>query len=358
MPAKCMRLPLVALALVAIISMARADTQEAATVERYRDAVETYARTGDVAAAVKPLTGWNKEQLDLAVKAVISRADSAELESAAVLQLEIGTALAGSDPAGAEGYLALGSRMIDALLPPSSIRAGLSAQRLSEIATVRATWLGVAGSVLLSVNEIETARPYFEKALRITPKSAALLTMLGASFEIDGTVYNPDDIEAAFLKNRARAQRSRLLLRAQLTYREALKVDPDYPLAQIRLGRVRFLNDDLKQAGEWLAKGSAGAREPAHRYLAAMFTGALLQQKKDLAGAREAFERALAVAPRSQSAMVGLAYVEMMAGRPDRAQTLVRGHIAEANADDSWWAFKNGTLDQDGLQWLRARVRK
>ena len=78
---------------------------------------------------------------------------------------------------------------------------------------------------------------------------------------------------------------------------------PDYALAQIRLGRVQYHLRNLKQASEWLTKGTAAAQDPGHKYLAAMFTGALLQEQKDLAGASAAFERALELAPRSQNAI-------------------------------------------------------
>ena len=89
-----------------------------------------------------------------------------------------------------------------------------------------------------------------------------------------------------------------------------------------------------------------------------MFLGAFLQEQKDLAGARAQFERALKISPRSQNAIVALAYVEMLSGRPDKAQALARSFTGTPNSDEGWWAYKNGTLDAAGLQWLRARVRK
>ena len=141
-------------------------------------------------------------------------------------------------------------------------------------------------------------------------------------------------------------------------YRQALSSDPTYALAQIRLGRVEFLFKNMKAAALSLQKGSAAAQDPSHRYLAAMFMGAFMQEQKDLAGARAQFERALEIAPQSQSAIVALAYVELLSGRPDRAQALARGYLGTPNSDEAWWAFKNGTLDHAGLKWLRQRVRK
>ena len=330
-----------------------------ANAEIYRRAVQTYVRIGNPAAAVKPLVGWSKADLDLVVADTIARANPEEMEAAAMLHLEIGVALAGISTPSSAGYLDMGSRLVDGLVPTNpDVRRNLNAQRVEEIATIRSTWLGVAGSAFLSVNDVVRARPLFTKALKITPKSAALLTLLGAADEIDGAINNPNDVESLAMQRRVTQQRTRLLLSAEQLYRQALTADPGYALAQIRLGRVEFLFKNMKAAAVSLKKGSDAAQDPSHRYLAAMFTGALLQEQKDLDGARVQFERALEIAPQSQNAIVALAYVELISGRPDHAQTLTRGYLGAPNSDEGWWAFKNGTLDHAGLNWLRKRVRK
>jgi tetratricopeptide (TPR) repeat protein len=327
--------------------------------EIYRDVVATYVRTGNPAVAVRPLIGWSRPDLEIAVTDTIARADVAELEAAALLHLEIGVALAGISTNSTAGYFDLGSRLVDALIPINrDVRRNLSALRADEIATIRATWNGVAGSAFLSVNDVVRARMFFAKAAKITPNSAAILTLQGAADEIDGAVNNPDDVESLLMKRRVAQQRIRLLLSAEQLYRQALSADPTYALAQIRLGRVEFLFKNMKAAAVSLQKGSAAAHDASHRYLGAMFLGAFLQEQKDLAGARAEFERALEIAPQSQNAVVALAYVELVSGRPDRAQALTRGYLGTPNADEGWWAFKNGTLDHAGLTWLRQRVRK
>ena len=84
--------------------------------------------------------------------------------------------------------------------------------------------------------------------------------------------------------------------------------------------------------------------------------GALQQEGKDVAGARRSFEQAVTLVPNSQPAVVALAHIEVMAGRPDRAHALARG-LAEAQATgEPWWAFHNGGLDVGGLRWLRERA--
>ena len=281
------------------------------------------------------------------------------IEAAAMLNLEIGVAIAGMSTASSHAYFGLGTQLIDSLFPANpEVRRSLGPARAAEIARVVATYHGVAGSAFLSVNDVAHARPYFARALKITPDSPSILTLQGTADEIDGTVVNPDDVESLTMKRRAVSDRTRLLLSAEERYRQALSADPSYALAHIRLGRVEFLFKNMKAAAVSLEKGSAGARDPAHRYLAAMFLGAFLQEQKDFDGARAQFERALKLSPRSQNAFVALAYVEMISGRPDKAQALARSFTSTPNSDDGWWAYKNGTLDSAGLQWLRARVRK
>jgi tetratricopeptide (TPR) repeat protein len=352
-----MRYAAAASALVASTAIGHAQAEK--TPEVYRTAVATYVKTGDPAVAVRPLVGWDQKSLADAVNDTIKSGDGRLTEAAALLHLEIGVAIAGISTPSSQGYLDLGSQLIDGIYPTNpEVVKNLSTGRLAEIAQVRATWYRVAGSAFLSVNDVFRARPFFAKALKITPASAPVLTLQGMADEIDGAVYNPDDVESLMMKRRAAQQRTRLLLSAEELYRRALSLDANYALAQIRLGRVEFLFKNMKAAAVSLQKGSDAAQDPSHRYLAAMFMGAFLQEQKDLAGARAQFERALELAPQSQSVVVALAYVELIAGRPDRAQALARGYLGTPNSDDAWWAFKNGTLDHAGLKWLRQRVRK
>jgi tetratricopeptide (TPR) repeat protein len=344
---------------VLAVAIASASAQAPTRAEVYRAAVALYVKTSDPLTAVKLLAGWEQKGLSDAVAETIKSGDVRVNEAAALLHLEIAVAIAGVSTGSTQTYLDLGSQLIDGITPtnPDVVR-NLSREQLSQIAKVRATWHGVAGSAFLSVNDIDRARQFLSKAQKITPGSAAILTLQGTADEIEGAGYNPDDVESSMLSRRAVAQRTRLLLSAEELYRRALSADPAYALAQIRLGRVEYLFKNMKAAAQSLQKGSAAAQDPSHRYLAAMFTGAFLQEQKDLAGARAEFERALELAPRSQNAIVALAYVELIAGRPDRAQALVRGHLGTADPDEAWWAFKNGTLDLTGLRWLRQQVRK
>jgi tetratricopeptide (TPR) repeat protein len=326
-------------------------------VDIYRSAVAAYLETGDASRSARPLTGFAPDALEPAVKAILGRADPKELEAAADLHLEIGIAVAGLSPTGASDYFDQGSRLVMAIMPPAAIRRGLSVERLEEITLIGAVWHRVAASTLLSINDVARARPLIVRARRMVPQSAAMLTLLGTAEEIDAGVHNPDDWDSLLGKKRAGNMRMAMLFRAEQSYKAALENDPKHPLAWIRLGRVQFLQNDVKAARASLERGAAEAREPRHQFLAAMFMGALQESRNDLAGARQSYERALSIAPQSQHAVAALAFVELMSGRINHAETIARAYT-NAKLDEAWWLHKTGVFDVEGLQWLRQHLRQ
>ena len=88
-----------------------------------------------------------------------------------------------------------------------------------------------------------------------------------------------------------------------------------------------------------------------------MFLGAFLRNRKTTSAPAPSTSARCRSRRQSQNAIVALAYVELIAGPPDRAQALARRFLGTPNSDEGWWASKNGTLDHAGLQWLRQRVR-
>jgi tetratricopeptide (TPR) repeat protein len=224
--------------------------------------------------------------------------------------------------------------------------------RVDGLDEFRSIWLSVAGSVFLSIRDPQHAIPYLREALDLAPKSAHVLTVIGSAEEVDGSGWNADDWSTLSQRERNVRERVVRLGRAEKAYRDALRIDPAYALASIRLGRVLQLNGKLNEARQAMDRGLKDSRGPFSEYVGSLFLGSLLVQQKDLAGARRAYERALAIAPLSQPAVVGMAHVELMTGRPDRAQALAQDFAAK-NGADTWWAYKDGTLDLPGLAWLR-----
>jgi len=321
-------------------------------LDAYDAAVKSYASGGYLTAAVVPLQAFTRKHFDAAVERLVARKDHRFAEAAAMFQLEIGLGVVGLSSAAAAGHFDLGQKLLRSTQPR------LHADATQDQLTFWATWYGVVGSAFLSVNDPPRARPWIEKALDLRPQSAPLLTLLGAAEELDAASWNPALWTTTSQKTRAMMQRNRGLASAAQNYRTALQSDPSYALAEIRLGRVQFLRRDLEEARATLERAQPRAEEPGHRYLAALFLGAVYQEQDNLAAARAAYERALASVPESQTAAVALGYVELITGRPDRAQALAQAFAATTADDRHWWAYKNGGLDEAGLAWLRERIRQ
>jgi tetratricopeptide (TPR) repeat protein len=319
----------------------------------YQSAVAAYVRSRDISKAVLPLQKWTFAEFDAAVKATLASGKPELIEAAAIFELEIGVALVGMSSGVAAGHIRYGSDLLDRW---TALQPALKPAAVEDQKEFRSIWFGVAGSAFAAVKELRYARPLLNKSLGAMPRSARARTLLGTLKEFEASQYNPDDAPTISIRERVHRERLALLHQAEQEYREALRYDESYAMAHIRLGHVCHLAGKLGEARATLDRGLKIANEPLTKYLGALFMGALQQEEKDIAGARQSFEQAVAIVPNSQPAVVALAHIEVMAGRPDRAHALARG-LAEAQATgEPWWAFHNGGLDVGGLRWLRERA--
>lgn len=354
MIAKSTRGALATLLLAAILTVVVAgESQTPDPYQVYQSAVAAYVKSRDISRAVVPLQQWSGTEFDAAVKATLASGKLDAIEAAAIFQLEIGVALVGVSSGVAAGHIRYGTDLLDRW---TATQPALNPAAVEDQKKLRSIWFGVAGSAFAAIKELGRARPLLTKALGALPRSARAKTLLGTLNEFEASLYNPDDAPTISIRERSHRERLMLLHRAEQDYREALRYDENYALAHIRLGHVLQLAGKLGEARPTLERGLKIANEPLTQYLGALFMGALQQEERDLAGARRSFEQAVTIVPNSQPAVVALAHIEVMAGRPDRAHALARG-LAESQATgEPWWAFHNGGLDVGGLRWLRERV--
>lgn len=335
-----------------VTAAAPAEARQIAAVypQAYTDAIDAYANGRTVAEAVTPLKLWTQKDLAAAVDRLILTRHAPTIEIAAILQLEIGLGVMTFSPDDAGVHFELGEKLLKSLRQASP--------GLAELERWSSTWLGVAGSAYLAVTDTSRARPWIQKALQLMPQSAALRTIEGSAHEIDANLLNPDRSPKLAQQRRDALERRRRLTMAEQSFREAVAADASYARGHIRLGRALSLLGQMPRAREEIERGQALANTPDDRYLAALFMGAIQQQQKDSSGARESYERALTIAPQSQTATIALAYLDSITGRPDRAHALARSFAADPAADAAWWAYKSGGVDFDGLASLRARVQR
>jgi tetratricopeptide (TPR) repeat protein len=226
-----------------------------------------------------------------------------------------------------------------------------------EAAAFAARYFGVVASAFLSINDGARAEPFIERGLKLTPDSAPLKVQLGAARELLAAVPLVD-LWTVNLREPRSIMRARRLLPVQQLYLEATKHDPAFAQGWLRLARLQFILGSDRDARASIAQARKLAATPRDKYLAALTLGAILQQQQDLPAARTAYEEADAAIPNSQSAAVALAYLDVLAGRPDLAQQRAQRFGAAATDDIAWWEFKNSGLDRDGIEWLRRHVKR
>jgi tetratricopeptide (TPR) repeat protein len=327
----------------------------AAGSDAYADAVDQYRTGRPLAEAVVSLQEWTRKDFEAAVDRLILARNISQLEASAVFELEIGLGVMSVSPQGAQIHFELGEKMLRSLAPtPAELR--LDPGRAEALRAFSSTWLGVAGSGYLWITDTRRASPWIQKALRLAPRSPVLKTMEGAAHEIDAAGFDPRVPLAGPGKGGAYLQTWRKMDLALDAFRDAIAADPQNAHAHIRLGRVLFLLDKLTEARAAAERGLSLATKKDDIYLASLFLGAIQERQNEPIAARESYTRALTIAPRSQTVIIALAHLDLISGRPDRAQALARVFAAAPADDHAWWAYKNGGLDFDGLESLRARV--
>ena len=325
--------------------------------QAYVNAIDEYVTGHELPETVMTLQLWTRKDFEAAVDRLILERNPQQLEAAAILQLEMALGVMAVSPEGAQIHFELGEKLLRSLAPTPAERR-VNPGREEELHRVWSTWFGVAASGYMWVTDVRRAAPWIRKARQFAPRSSSLRVIEGSAHEIEASGFKPDQGLTNSQKVRTYFERNRRLELAQASFRAAVAADPLNPRARIRLGRILFLFGKIEEARQETERGRELARKPDDIYLAALFLGAIKERLNDLAGARLSYAQALTVAPRSQTVIVALAHLDLMSGRPDRAQSLARAFASAPVDDHVWWAYKNGGLDHDGLATLRERVRQ
>jgi tetratricopeptide (TPR) repeat protein len=326
--------------------------QSSTLAAQYKAAVAGYSSGTPIDSVVAPMRGWTRDEFDKVV-VELAREPQAVREAAAALQMELTLAFV---TAGLSEVAVLhaqyGGQFITAA-PEGRGRRTLT----PEAAAFAARYFGAVASAFLSISDGARAEPFLERGLNYDLSSARLRTQLGAARELRAAVPLIDLWTVNMREPRSIAW-ARRLLPVQQTYLEATQRDPTFAEGWLRLARIQFILGSIRDARSSIARARDLAAAPREKYLAALTLGAILQHDKELGAARKAYEEADAAIPNSQAAVVALAYLDVVSGRPDLAQQRSLQFAAAGSNDIAWWEFKNGGLDRDGIDWLRHRVKR
>lgn len=195
------------------------------------------------------------------------------------------------------------------------------------------------------------------------PKDASLHLARGTAAETEGTFAPTLDFITLDRgdENAQEYRAERALKAARHALGRAVELDPGLHEARLRLGRTLWRLGDPHEARSHLQRVAREAQEPMLVYLGQLFLARVYLDDGRAANAEGAYRAALAAAPASQAALLGLA--ELQARREGIAATrpLVRAAVAQAprkDARDPYWSY-SGAFAGGGekeLAALRAEV--
>jgi tetratricopeptide (TPR) repeat protein len=214
-------------------------------------------------------------------------------------------------------------------------------------------WYEAMAGLALGENRWGEALDWAERGLRDFPVSAPMLLVVGSNEETVGAlallrlpefVFSPIQRETRENLGALREARAHLE-RARRSLRSAVAAEPSLAEARLRLGRVAWRLGATAEARSALEE--VLAREPPARtaFLAHLFLGRLDEEAGRFDDAARAYEAALALDARAQSARLALSHVRLRLGSPGAARGEVETAVAFAGLrpePDPFWLYPWG----------------
>jgi tetratricopeptide (TPR) repeat protein len=322
-----------ALAVLAAAVVARAQSPD------YQECLRLY-RLGQVEAGFKCAAAMGPAETARDMEDVIARADKSgkigELEASVLLQAELLFADGVNDQFLPTLKIARRQQVI------SHLHAAL--RSLAPKTDFMRAWYLLWEAFLQGFSyPFSEAPDYFSAAMRTFPNDAEMQLAAGAGREVrwwsatDNPRRNP---------NPSPGSTETVMRLAAGDFRRSIAADPQLVEGHLRLGRVLMLTGELDEAEAQL-KYVQSAQDDVIRYLGFLFTGELREQRKDTAGAAQAYEAASRVMPLAQSAPLAAARLAHASGqRPEAAALIAKMLTGQEKSEDPWWWYVRG-------QWWR-----
>jgi tetratricopeptide (TPR) repeat protein len=228
-------------------------------------------------------------------------------------------------------------------------------------------WYGAMAGLALAENRWGEALDWAERGLEDFPGAADLFLVIGSIEETEGVHAAPPEIREALTDPTTRSLRSDILHRrevrghlekARQALRAALAAEPSLHEARLRLGRVAWRLGETAEARAELGEVLARQREGPTAFLAHLFLGRIEEDGGRLDAAVLAYEAALVLSPRSQSARLALSHARLGQGDAAAARAEAEAAVRPAGnrlAPDPFWAYPWGPAVgvEDRLEALR-----
>jgi hypothetical protein len=337
---------LIPLAFLLLLTAARPSwTQPAQPARAYESLLDGYARGGAAAQqAVLDLANLPQDRINAMIAAARSLPPD-RLRAAVMLHTDTSYALLLAGTTGSGFFHVGAARRVFAMMKtggPGDARTQTFERR----------WFAFVASLYTANSLFDRAAILIRDALSAYPREARLYVVRGALLEtrLAFTAFDPSSPTQL-------SRRERALEPAAADYRHALELDPNLPMALLRLGAVHMMVRDAR-ASRNLEAALRASSEPIDRYLAYLLLGAVAERDNRLDVAERDYDAARAIAAACQTPYVALARIATARGDDARAQTIASAFADVAEkASDPWWDFHLGGFDQASLNWLRAEAR-
>jgi tetratricopeptide (TPR) repeat protein len=225
-------------------------------------------------------------------------------------------------------------------------------------------WFRAIGAHFARERNYADSLLHFARARRMVPDAPEVLFGEACLQETLGAPRNQEYVRITILPNGARfldveAPQTHFR-RSEGLLRRALTGNPGLVEARLRLGRMLALLERHDEALTELRHVLAATPERAIAYYAHLFIGDTEQALGRLEAARAAYEAAIELYPRTQSARIGLGAVLRAAGDRSAALAAILPTLDEPvqsrdSADEPWWDYYDG--DAANLATLMDRLR-
>jgi tetratricopeptide (TPR) repeat protein len=211
--------------------------------------------------------------------------------------------------------------------------------------------------------DVETAHEVARAGLRRFGEEPELLTVLGITLEAGPGMRRYDlppeprrrssdlqpgySVEGGGSRGEWRPLPAGSLVDAEAAFRRALAADPGLGEARLRLGRVRLLRGQAKEAIAELQRVAGEDGSLRRRYLARLFEARAHEKQGNVEDAARAYRAAVAIEPEGQSAWIGLGCALDLLGRREEAQEALAAPLgSRRERGDPWWSYPCGDLDR------------
>ena len=185
-------------------------------------------------------------------------------------------------------------------------------------------WYRAAAARMRRDSLLASSEPLLGRARQLFPKDAAFPFYAGCLHETQASPADPGGVRGdravPAQRNRVHGSRVPIGTRRPGSFTEALALQPAWPEARLRLGRVLGLLGRHKEAAAALRRALDETDDPPLVYWGSLFLGAEEQSLGRDAEARASFERARALRPGAQAPRLALSQLARRAG--DRSQAL------------------------------------